>query len=151
MDRQRNKILVIDDDETAVAFVRATLDPDRFEVIGISNGPEGLSQARQITPDLIILDVYMPGEAGYYTLQDLKNDPKTSRIPVIMLTGVSKRLGIALSTQDLYNVLGTEPDLYLEKPVDPMFLRQTVDNIVCSRHTARGPEAKETPHEGNSK
>ncbi len=138
MNSRRNKVLVIDDDETAIAFVRAALEPDRFEVIGASNGLVGLSQAREVIPDLIILDVYMPGEAGYYTLRDLKNDPKTRRIPVILLTGVSQRLGIALSTQDFYDVLGTEPDLYLEKPVDPMFLRQTVDNIVGVDDAARG-------------
>ena len=48
---------------------------------------------------------------------------------MIMHTGVGQRLGIDFTTQDLYDFLGTEPDAYLEKPVDPMFLRQIADRL----------------------
>jgi two-component system alkaline phosphatase synthesis response regulator PhoP len=72
----------------------------------------------------------MPRQPGFYTLRDLKEDPKTKTIPVIMLTSVGKRLGITFSTQDIYDFLGIEPDVFLEKPVDPMFLRKVTDRLL---------------------
>lgn len=138
MNNQPKKVLVVDDDQSAEAFVRATLEPDKFEVIGAGDGQAGLLQARQELPDLIILDVYMPGQPGFFTLRDLKADPKTKNIPVIMLTSVGKRLGITYSTEDLYDFLGTEPDVYLEKPVDPMFLREVAERLVTKGTTGPG-------------
>lgn len=130
MNSQQKKVLVVDDDQTAVAFVRTTLEPEKYEVVGVSDGLAGLLQARKDPPDLIILDVYMPRQPGFYTLRDLKADPKTKNIPVVMLTGVGERLGITFSTQDLYDFLGTEPDAYLEKPIDPRFLRKIVNRLL---------------------
>ncbi len=140
---QPKKVLVVDDDQTAVAFVCAALDPEKYEVVGAGDGLAGLSQARKEPPDLIILDIYMPRQPGFYTLRDLKDDPKTKNIPVIMLTGVGKRLGIAFSTQDIYDFLGIEPDVYLEKPVDPIFLRRVTDRLLGVNSTAKGSPVKE--------
>jgi CheY-like chemotaxis protein len=136
MKAQLKKVLVVDDDQSAVAFVQAALEQGKYEVVGVNDGLAGLSRARQEPPDLIILDVYMPRQPGFYTLRDLKDDPKTKNIPVIMLTGVGKRLGIAFSTQDIYDFLGIEPDAYLEKPVDPIFLRQITDRLLGMSSTA---------------
>lgn len=130
MSGQSKKVLVVDDDLSAVAFVRGALDPEKYQVMGEGDGLAGLARAREEPPDLIILDVYMPKQPGFYTLRDLKADPKTKDIPVIMHTGVGSRLGITFSTQDLYDFLGIEPDVYLEKPVDPTFLREVADRLV---------------------
>ncbi len=143
MKTQPKKILVVDDDQSATAFVRAVLEQGKYEVVGVSDGLAGLSQACKEPPDLIILDVYMPRQPGFYTLRDLRNDPKTKNIPVIMLTGVGKRLGITFSTQDIYDFLGIEPDVYLEKPVDPMFLRRVTDRLLGTSSTAKDSPAKE--------
>ncbi len=130
MNAQPRKVLVVDDDQSALAFVQAALEPDKYVVIGVNDGLAGLSQARKESPDLIILDVYMPRQPGFYTLRDLKSDPQTKSIPVIMLTGVGKRLGVSFSTQDIYDFLGIEPDVYLEKPVDPTFLRRIAGRLL---------------------
>ncbi|MHC4173329.1 MAG: response regulator [Planctomycetota bacterium] len=142
MNNQRKKVLVVDDDQTAVAFVRAALEPEKYVVVGVDNGLAGLSRAREEPPDLIILDVYMPRQPGFYTLRDIKADPKTKDIPVIMLTGIGKRLGISFSTQDIYDFLGIEPDVYLEKPVDPMFLRKVTARLSDMGSAANGPATK---------
>jgi DNA-binding response OmpR family regulator len=128
---QSKKVLVVDDDQTVVAFVRATLDAENYEVVGAGDGLAGFSQAREEPPDLIILDVYMPRQPGFFTLRDLKANPKTKDIPVIMLTSVSRRLGVAFSTQEIHDFLGAEPDVYLEKPVDPMFLRRVTERLLA--------------------
>ncbi len=142
MNGQPKKVLVVDDDESAAAFVRAALEPDKFDVVGVTDGLAGLARAREELPDLIILDVYMPRQPGFYTLRDLKADANTKDIPVIMLTGVGKRLGIAFSTQDIYDFLGHEPDIYLEKPIDPMFLRQVADKLLRKGSPTEGRRAK---------
>jgi DNA-binding response OmpR family regulator len=143
MEAQLKKVLVVDDDQTAVAFVRAALESDKYEVIGAGDGLAGLTQACKEPPDLIILDVYMPRQPGFYTLRDLKDNSKTKNIPVIMLTSVSKRLGITFSSQDIYNFLGTEPDIYLEKPVDPMYLRKVTDKLLGVSSPTEGSPTKE--------
>ena len=131
-------MLVVDDDQSAVAFVRTALASEKYEVAGADDGLSGLSRIRQDPPDLIILDVYMPRQPGFYTLRDLKEDPNTKDIPVIMLTGVGRRLGITFSSQEIYDFLGIEPDVYLEKPVDPMFLRQITDRLLGVDSAAKG-------------
>ncbi len=138
MKRQPRKVLVVDDDKSVVAFVGAALDPEKYEVMGVGDGLAGLSQACKEPPDLIILDVYMPRQPGFYTLRNLKDNPKTKEIPVIMLTSISKRLGIAFSTQDIYDFLGTEPDVYLEKPVDPIYLCRITDKLLGMSSAAKG-------------
>ena len=151
MSDQLKKVLVVDDDQSAVAFVRGALEAEKYEVSGAGDGLAGLAQARRELPDLIILDVYMPRQPGFYTLRDLKADPKTKNIPVIMLTGVSDRLGITFSTQDLYDFLGIEPDVYLEKPVDPLFLRQVADRLLGTGPGANDSKTKEGQYDGNSR
>ena len=138
MKEQLKKVLVVDDDQSVVAFVSTALTPEKYEVVGAGDGLAGLSQACKEPPDLIILDVYMPRQPGFYTLRDLKDNPKTKEIPVIMLTGIGKRLGIAFSTQDIYDFLGIEPDVYLEKPVDPMYLQQVTDRLLGMSSAAKG-------------
>ena len=141
MEAQLKKVLVVDDDQSAVAFVRAALESERYEIVGASDGLAGSLLAHKETPDLIILDVYMPRQPGFYTLRDLKADPKTKNVPVVMLTGVGDRLGIAFSTQDIYDFLGIEPDAYLEKPVDPRFLRKVVDRLLSVGSSGNAPGA----------
>ncbi len=141
MNERPKKVLVVDDDQSVVEFVRVALESEKYEVVGAGDGLAGLSHARKEPPDLIILDVYMPRQPGFYTLRDLKDNDVTKNIPVIMLTSVSKRLGIAFSTQDIYDFLGTEPDVYLEKPVDPMFLRKVTDRLMGFGQTKKDSEA----------
>ncbi len=126
-----------------MVFVRTALASEKYEVTGADDGLIGLSRIRQEPPDLIILDVYMPRQPGFYTLRDLKEDPNTKDIPVIMLTGVGRRLGITFSSQEIHEFLGIEPDVYLEKPVDPMFLRRVTDRLLGVNSAAKGPPPME--------
>ncbi len=139
---QPKKVLVVDDDQGVVAFVRASLKMEKYEVMSASDGLAGLLRACEELPDLIILDVYMPGEPGFYALRNLKSDSKTKDIPVIMLTGIGRRLGIVFSTQDFYDFLGFEPDAYLEKPVDPIFLRLVTGRLLGMDPAVNGPRAR---------
>jgi two-component system alkaline phosphatase synthesis response regulator PhoP len=139
---QPKKVLVVDDDQSMVTFVRTALEVEEYEVIDADDGLTGLSRAHEDAPDLIILDVYLPGESGFFVLRNLKSDSKTKDIPVVMLTGIGRRLGIVFSTRDFYDFLGVEPDAYLEKPVDPIFLRLVTGRLLGMDPAVNGPGAR---------
>jgi len=81
------KILVIDDEDDFSFFTRKNLQRSDYEVIIASNGEDGIRIAQTARPDLILLDIMMPGMNGFEVLGKLKRDPLTQAIPVIMLTG----------------------------------------------------------------
>jgi CheY-like chemotaxis protein len=102
------RILVIDDLEANIRLLQARLSAEYYEVLTATDGPSGLAVAAAETPDIILLDVMMPGMDGWAVLAALKADPAVADIPVIMLTIVDDRnLGYALGAAE-----------YLTKPVD---------------------------------
>ncbi len=78
-------ILVIDDDPAALAMLSDYLSSNGYNIVSAGSGPEGLARARDLHPDLIMLDAMMPGMTGWQALKTLKSDPITARIPVIMI------------------------------------------------------------------
>lgn len=87
---ERKKILLVDDEEDIIKMNLLRLVELNYEVIYANNGRDGLEKAEKEIPDLILLDVVMPKMDGLQTLAKLKSSPKTSHIPVIMLTGLGK-------------------------------------------------------------
>ena len=113
------KILVVDDDPYMQELVDYNLRLDGHEVLVASSATEGLSVAREQGPDLILLDVMMPGMDGLEALPVLKRDPKTAHIPVFMLTARG-RMG------DVERAFAVGADDYITKPFDPAKLSQMV-------------------------
>jgi hypothetical protein len=96
-------VLVIDDEANARELVARALTKEGFRVELASDGPSGLEKARQMKPEVITLDVMMPGMDGWAVLRALKADPQTVAIPVIMLTIVDdKQIGFALGAADSF-------------------------------------------------
>ncbi|MFH1836514.1 MAG: response regulator [Candidatus Omnitrophota bacterium] len=83
---KKEKILIIDDEPNIIMMIRSRLKSVNYEVISALNGEEGLRKAREEKPDLILLDVTMPGISGFEVLAKLKLNPETKSIPIIMLT-----------------------------------------------------------------
>jgi twitching motility two-component system response regulator PilH len=81
-----SRILVVDDSETVVNFLRMILESEKYEVDTALDGTGGLAKAHQSLPDLIITDSIMPGMDGFSLLHALRADPATEAVPVIMLT-----------------------------------------------------------------
>jgi len=116
----KKHILVIDDDPNAIYLLQENLDPQRFDISGTQDGTEGLQQAREQLPDAILLDIVMPGTDGWQVLHDLKEDPATTNIPVILLTIVDKKaLGFRLGAS-----------AYLLKPLDPAAVTEAINRVV---------------------
>ena len=82
----REKILIIDDEQDLVKLVKEILELENFQVSSAYDGEEGLRKASSEIPDLILLDIKMPGINGFQVLERLKMDKTTSTIPVVMLT-----------------------------------------------------------------
>lgn len=114
---KKAKILLIDDDVDFVETTKIILESKPYDVVVAYNGDEGLQKAREENPDLILLDVIMPVEDGFTAAEQLKRDPKLSKIPVLMLTGfAAKRGGSAIPVSRGFTL---EAEDYIEKPVSP--------------------------------
>jgi signal transduction histidine kinase/CheY-like chemotaxis protein len=114
-------VLVIDDNHNDRRFLHRYLTGDGYNVVMASNGKQGLEIARDVRPDMIVLDVMMPEMDGWETLVALKNDPNLTKIPVVMNS--------ALEDRHLAQTLGAAD--YLTKPVDRTRLIDLVE-----KHTA---------------
>jgi CheY-like chemotaxis protein len=92
------KILVVDDEVNIRRMVRGMLAND-YVVLEATDGKEAVKLARTERPDLILMDIMMPGMDGYTSLSQIKADPVSERIPVLMLTAVGFELNVKLSRE----------------------------------------------------
>jgi DNA-binding response OmpR family regulator len=106
-----SRLLIVDDSETIVNFLRMVLESENYEVDSASNGTEGLAKAHQTLPDLIITDSIMPGMDGFALLHALRADPATEGVPVIMLTSGDPH-------DPDHIVRDPQPDAFVKKSAD---------------------------------
>jgi twitching motility two-component system response regulator PilH len=79
-------ILIVDDSPTEAHVLKGMLEKNGFEIVTAENGAEGIERAKELKPDLILMDVVMPGLNGFQATRQLTKDPETSSIPVIIVT-----------------------------------------------------------------
>ncbi len=128
---RRKKVLIVDDEEDARAFVELVVsEMGDSQILTAGDGESAISQAKAELPDLIILDVTMPGKDGFYVFEALQQDGETVHIPIIMVTGISKDTGIRLDEKDMGEYFGREPVAFLDKPVDPSLLKETIRKVL---------------------
>ena len=127
---KRKKVLIVDDEPDVREFVQAVLDDQGYQFITAGDGEEGLAKARAESPDIAILDVQMPKKDGFRLFADLRGGETTKSIPVIMLTGIGERTGIHFDADDMGEYLGSQPERYLEKPLDPEKLTEAVKELL---------------------
>jgi two-component system alkaline phosphatase synthesis response regulator PhoP len=123
----RRKVLVIDDEPDLVEMIRMALER-RFEVMAAYNGKEGVAKARSDKPDAIVLDIMMPEKDGFTACQELKGDPATCAIPILILTGVGEHFG--RSRYAKVSGMEIEADDFIAKPVDPNELLRRVEALL---------------------
>ena len=128
---KQTKILVIDDDPDVHTVVKKILEPQSYKVVSAYDGFEGLRKVVDERPDLIILDVIMPGKHGFEVVHELKTDEKYhffSNIPVLMLTVYPEdREKMHLSMRE---GMMMEAEEYLQKPVNPQELVKRVEDLL---------------------
>lgn len=116
------RILVIDDIEANVRLLRAKLEAEYYEVLTACDGPSGIAVAQAERPDIVLLDVMMPGMDGFEVCRLLKADPITEHIPVVMVTALDGR-------RDRLTGLEAGADDFLNKPIDDITLFARVRSL----------------------
>ncbi len=126
------KVLNVEDDPDIRTFVTTVLEENGYIPIMAKDGEEGAEKVKDEKPDLIILDILMPRESGIKMYHELKKDPSLKKIPVVMLSAVSKRT--FLRSQAALTEFGDEtvpePEAYLEKPVEAEDLAEIIKKIL---------------------
>ncbi|MBC8385994.1 MAG: response regulator [Candidatus Cloacimonetes bacterium] len=112
-------ILAVDDEQYNLEFIKSIVEDENIDVITAQDGEEGLAKAIKEIPSLIILDVQMPKKDGFTTFMELRKNEKTKDIPVVMLTGIGEKRGIHFTKEQMGDFYGSEPNDYVEKPIDP--------------------------------
>lgn len=115
-------ILIADDDLSSIAIINASLE-ETFQISFARSGQEALDAAAKIKPDLILLDIVMPGMDGFEVCERLKADPDLADIPVIFMTALG-------ATEDEVRGLTLGAIDYVTKPAEPVVLRARVSNHV---------------------
>jgi CheY-like chemotaxis protein len=105
-------ILIVDDSPTEVHVIRKALESHGYETAAAADGAEGIRLAKAMKPDLILMDIVMPGVNGFQATRALANDPETKRIPIIMVTSKSQ------ATDRIWGMRQGAVD-YLIKPISP--------------------------------
>ncbi len=131
----REKILVIEDEEDILELVRYNLARNGYQVTGAVTGEQGLELARDSAPDLIILDLMLPGIDGLEICRRLAGDARTGNIPVIMLTAKSEEADVVAGLE-----LGA--DDYITKPFSPRVLLARI-KAVLRRRSSRDQDRQE--------
>jgi two-component system response regulator VicR len=122
-EKQIRRILYIEDDASMIDLVSLILNRKGFQVLGANGGIEGLVYVKKEKPDLILLDLMMPDLDGWDLYQQLKADPNTKSIPVIVITAKSQSIDRTLG---LYVA---KVDDYLTKPFHPDELVASIEKI----------------------
>jgi two-component system, OmpR family, alkaline phosphatase synthesis response regulator PhoP len=131
----KEKILVVDDEEDILELVRYNLSREGYKVLSATSGEEGLKSARAEKPDLIILDLMLPGVDGLDVTRRLKGDEATRKIPIVMLTAKGEESDIVTGLE-----LGAED--YITKPFSAKVLVARI-RTVLRRDLKEAQEEKE--------
>jgi two-component system alkaline phosphatase synthesis response regulator PhoP len=140
MSRVNPTVLIIDDEKDLIEMARHSLEKHAFDVIGALDGESGLDIAKNQAPDIVLLDLMLPGVDGLEVCRRLRNDAKTARIPILMLTA---------KAEETDRIVGLEigADDYITKPFSPREVVARVKAVL--RRAAPQPESREVLKHGN--
>jgi two-component system response regulator VicR len=128
-------VVCIEDEPEMIMLIKAILNRKGYDVVGANNGREGLETIERVKPDLILLDLMMPGMDGWEVYQKLKASETMQHIPVIVVTAkaqsIDKMLGLHIA----------KVDDYIAKPFSPNELVESIEKVLAKKlnPTAAGP------------
>lgn len=120
MQKKQQRILIVDDTPANIQILHEVLQGD-YDIFFATNGTDGIRIAQQEMPDLILLDIMMPGVNGYEVCENIKSDPRTGQIPVIFITAMN-------DVQDETKGLNCGAIDYITKPISPPIVKARVKN-----------------------
>ena len=116
-------ILVVDDDPVILQLLQVNFEMEGFTVITAADGQEGVERTRAERPDVIVSDVMMPRMSGLELVAELKGDPDTAAIPVLLLTAKAQQ-------SDIADGMAKGADDYVTKPFEPLDLVDRVNRLL---------------------
>jgi CheY-like chemotaxis protein len=116
-------VLVVDDDPVIINLLQVNFEIEGYDVLTATGGEAGLAQAQNLRPDVIVLDVMMPGMDGIEVARRLRQDPDTKQIPIILLSAKAQ-------AGDIQAGLAVADD-YVTKPFEPLDLLERVRNAAA--------------------
>ena len=123
------KVLVIEDDPSVLRFLEYTLRQEGYQVLTATNGLMGIRAARNEGPDLIVLDIMLPGMDGFEICHRLRAEPETAQLPILILSAkaheVDKATGLKVGADD-----------YITKPANPSEIANRVEMLLAKKATA---------------
>lgn len=132
MKAHMKRLLVVDDDMGIRRLLVTTLESDLVSVLQAEHAEEALKTARRERPDLILLDLLMVRGSGFAVCRELKQDPTTAHIPIVVLTALRHQ-----DARDEASRCGA--DAYFTKPFSPTALLGRVEEILALKHLTPGP------------
>ncbi len=123
---RRRKILICDNEDILRGLVVASLERDDYDLAEAVDGDDALEQARVLEPDVIVLDMMMPGRSGLDVLRELRSDERVADTPVVMLTARAQTSDIAAAEE-------AGADHFVAKPFSPAALAELVRSILEGR------------------
>lgn len=123
-------VLVVDDDPIIVSLLQVNFEIEGYDVLTATGGEAGLALARAGSPDVIVLDVMMPGIDGLEVARRLRDDPATKSIPVVMLSAKAQAADVQAGLE--------VADDYITKPFEPLELLERVGDLVTRSRAAQG-------------
>jgi twitching motility two-component system response regulator PilH len=119
------QVLIVDDSPTEAHVLKGMLEKNGFEVETAENGTEGIERAKALKPDLILMDVVMPGLNGFQATRQLTKDPETSEIPVIIVTTKDQE------TDRVWGLRQGAKD-FLSKPISEKTLMEKISLVLAT-------------------
>jgi two-component system alkaline phosphatase synthesis response regulator PhoP len=132
----KENVLIVDDEKDILDLVHYNLTKEGYQVHKVATGEEALESSRELIPDLVLLDLMLPGLDGLEVCKILKNDPKTHNIPIIMLTAKGEETDIVTGLE-----LGA--DDYIPKPFSPRVLLARVRAVLRRRVSSKNEDETE--------
>jgi two-component system phosphate regulon response regulator PhoB len=130
----KERILIVEDEEDIRDLVKYNLDKEGYQTTAVESGEEGLEKCRENPPDLLVLDLMLPGIDGLRVCGQLKSDSKTNRVPIVMLTAKGEESDIVAGLE-----LGA--DDYITKPFNTKVLIARVRSVLRRASAAEEPDS----------
>jgi DNA-binding response OmpR family regulator len=138
----RGTVLIADDDPEILTLLAKRLSKKGYKVLEASDGLQTLSVARAQRPDLVLLDVMMPGKNGWEVAREIRNDPSLADIGIVMLTAIGEKVNEM--TSPLYGA-----DDFVDKPFEFNDLEAKISRVITTRRQNQQGTGTSTPTSGN--
>jgi len=124
--------VVIDDEPDITTYLSSILEGHDFEVRVAHDATSGEQLIREMPPELILIDLMMPGRSGIQLFTRLRGDELTKQIPLVMVTGIKEQMGIDWG-EIVDGLKARRPDGFIEKPIDPEALMEVVNTVLAGK------------------